>query len=176
MAEIKVTPIGDGPRRRAQVSTALLHEWAMMQPWDQPPIYELRLGPTVQTTVDVPLTPQLEAMLRRNNWYADLVGVMPGAIWVVESKVDPNPSAVGQALFYSRLVMQTPQLRPLVNRPIQPVVLFASHDEEVDSFAQSLGVLVEVFTPSWYPEYLTTKRFSLRQMNQSQAHEEPQNS
>jgi hypothetical protein len=107
-------------------------------------------------------TPQIEAMLRVSNWFADMVGVTPAAIKVIEAKLDPDPGAVGQALFYSRLVMSTPALRAYVTRPIQPVVLFAADDPDVRRMANSLGVAVEVYTPAWYADYLIQRRYRRR--------------
>lgn len=159
---ITPTAIPPGARRRAQQSTTLLHEWSEMQVWTRQPLYEERLGPTVQLTVGQHVTPALEAMLRRSNWYADLIAYPPGAIWVVESKMDPDPGAIGQALFYARLVMQTPALRERVTAPILPVVLFAVDDSDVRSFAAQQGVSMHVYTPPWYEDYLVTTRYRRR--------------
>lgn len=165
-ATINSTAFAPGGNAEKLGHTRLLKEWAATQPWDAEPIRELRLGPTTQSAPGVTLTPAVEAMLRVANWYADLVGPRAGQLWVVEAKLQPDPGAIGQVLFYSRLIMSTPALKPLWGLPIRPVVLFGCDDRDVRNFAQSLGVIVEVFTPSWYEAYCITRRFRRRMESQ----------
>lgn len=168
-ATITPTAIPPGPRRNTQASTRLLHEWAQMQPWDAQPTYELRLGPTVTTTDGAPLTPQLEAMLRNRNWYADLVGSLSGELTVVEAKVVADFASIGQLEGYLTLVPSTPALRPFLNKPIRAVLLVAAADSAVTQQAINKGIRVEVFTPQWVQEYLTQKHFRRRSFAQAEA-------
>lgn len=161
-ATINPTPIPPGPRRNVQASTRLLHEWAVMQAWDEQPTYELRLGPTVMSTNGLALTPQLEAMLRNANWYADLVGPSQGVLLVVEAKVVSNPGAIGQLQHYVDLVPSTPKLARFLNRPIVPVLLVAVDDSVIHQTAINKGIRVEVFSPPWIQEYLQAKHFRRR--------------
>lgn len=159
-----ITPGGvpDGSRRNKQASTKLLHEWALMQPWDVEPVYELRLGPTpLSANVDV-LTPQVEAMLRNFNRYADLIGVTPTEIQVVEAKMLFDPGAISQLQHYIDLVHYTPALRTYPGRVIQGVILVAFDDPILHQKAAAQGLRVIVYSPAWASDWLT-KRYSPRQ-------------
>lgn len=143
-------------------STELVREWALKRYPGRPFFENLRLGPTEAHVYGVTISPAFERMLRVENWYADLVVPLDDSIQVIEAKVKANPGAVGQVLFYSRLVPSTPQLVELVNRPIQPVVLFAEDDTAVSNFARGLGVRVEIYTPPWIEDYLNQVQFRIR--------------
>lgn len=125
-------------------------------------LYECRLGPTQKHLVGVQVTPTLEAMLRVANWKADCVIVLPNEVLVIEAKVDPDPGAVGQVLFYRSLVYLTPALAALTALPLSPMVLFAEDDSGVTPFARSLGVRVEIYTPPWIATYLEQRQFRNR--------------
>jgi hypothetical protein len=159
-----MTPEGipDGPRRRTNASTKLLHEWAQIRYPQVQPIYELRLGPTAKHLVGVAVSPELEAMLRVSNWYADAVFLLPNELLVVESKVDPDPAAIGQVLFYRRLMFETPALAGKTHLPVAAAVLFAEDDEVITPFARDLGVRVEIYTPQWIADYLVQRQFRRR--------------
>lgn len=151
-----------GPTGRVPWSYRLLQEWVAVKYPSAIPLYELRLGPTSAHVVGVHITPALEAMLRTENWYADAVLIIPGVTLIVEAKMQANPSAVGQVLFYSRLALQTPALEQYRNQPIQPVVLFAEEDDAVSNFARSFGVRVEIYSPAWIEDYLYRVQFRNR--------------
>ena len=158
---LTITPGGipDGPRRRTQASTRLLHEWSIMQPWDAPPIYELRICPTTLRTYNEVLTPAVEAMLRVFNRYADMVGITPTEIQVIESKVVLDPGAIGQLEYYLDLMPGTPLVREWPGRRIQGVLLAAVDDPIIHQRATARGIRVNIFTPPWVNDYLQTKYF-----------------
>ena len=120
------------------------------------------LGPTTAALVGVQVTPGLEAALRVNNWYADGVIYAPNETLLIEAKMKPNPSAVGQALFYLRLLPSTPEHNQKPYAPIVPMVLFAEDDATVRVFAQSLAVRVATYTPTWVEDYLNQVQFRSR--------------
>jgi len=151
--------IPDGARRRTQASTRLLHEWSVIQPWQYPPIYELRLGPTPLSANADNITPNVEAMLRVFNRYADMVGITPREIQVIEAKVVAEPGAISQLQHYVDLVHYTPLLQQYAGRVVQPVLLFAVDDPIVHQKANAVGIRVEIFTPDWVQTYLNTKYF-----------------
>jgi hypothetical protein len=156
-----ITPGGvpDSPRRRIQASTKLLHEWSVMQPWQVPPMYELRLGPTPLSANAPVLTPQVEAMLRLFNRYADMVGIMPDEIQVIEAKMVAEPGAISQLQHYVDLVHTTPIVQQYAPRRVQGVLLFAVNDPIVAQRANAAGLRVVIFTPAWTQEYLNLKYF-----------------
>lgn len=137
----------------------LLHEWVSMRYPRAMVFYQLRLGPTNRSLVNVEVTPALERMLRVANWYADAVILTESEGLMVEAKVEPNPSAIGQALFYLRLYWQTPELVSYSHLPFSCVALFAESDPAVTDFARSLGVRVEIYTPPWIAQYLERVQF-----------------
>jgi hypothetical protein len=155
-------PIPDGTRRRTPASTMLLHEWVSAKYPLAQVFYELRLGPTQKHLVGVEVSPQLEAMLRVANWYADAIIVTPNEGLVVEAKVDPDSGAVGQALFYRTLIFSTPAMQPFLHLQFNPVVLFAEDDSAMTPWARSLGVRVEIYTPTWIQTYLVNRQFRNR--------------
>ncbi len=159
---ITPTAIPPGPRRSTYNSTRLLHEWAQSQPWESMPTYELRLGPTVGSTNGLVLSPDLEAMVRTRNWYADLVGPLPGSLAVVEAKMMIDFASLGQLEGYVKLVPSTPSLRPWLNRPIRPIIVCAVDDATVRQVAINKGITVEVFSPAWVADYLRQKQFRRR--------------
>ena len=158
-----------GPSGRVPWSARLLREWVELKYPKAQVLYELRLGPTQKHLVNVAVTPALEAMLRLSNWYADAVVLSPSEALVVECKMDPNPSAVGQVLFYLRLLGSTPALVSYQNLSVVPVVLFAEDDNEVTNWARGLGCRVEIYTPSWIADYLTQVQFRNRSTSPSGA-------
>jgi len=119
----------------------------------------LRLGPTSATVNGVSLTPAEQAMLSVLNWYADAIVLSPFEQLIVECKVVAKPSAVGEVLFYRQLLYATPAIQALLPLTVQPVVLFGEDDPVVGSFARSLGVRVEIYTPQWLPDYLARVQF-----------------
>lgn len=151
-----------GPTGRRPWSTQLLREWAAARYPAYRLTEQLRLGPTIATLAGQTVSPALEAMLRVNNWYADGVIVAPNELLVIESKMKPNPGAVGQVLFYCSLRYSTPELAAAIKLPCVPVVLFAEDDHSVRRWAQTWGCRVEVYTPSWIADYLTQVQFRNR--------------
>lgn len=160
-ASAKFTPGGvpPGSRRRVQASTMLLAEWSMMQPFLFAPYYNLRLGPTPLRVYAAVLDAATEAMLRRSNRYADLVGVTDREIWVVESKVVAEPGAISQVLHYRDLIGTTPTLKPHMSKTIQPILLWAVDDPVIHATAVRQGIRVVVYTPAWVQQYLNEKVF-----------------
>jgi hypothetical protein len=149
--------VPEGKRRTKFASTRLLHEWSEMQPWVTPPIYELRLGPTpLSPSVDV-LTPQVEAMLRVFNRYADLIGITDQEIQVVEAKIFSDPGAISQVEHYVTLVHSTPLLRQWPNRVVQPVILVALSDPIMAQAAAARGIRWIVYTPEWVSGFVQTR-------------------
>lgn len=155
-------PIPLGIRRRTPASTMLLHEWVTARYANAQIFFELRLGPTQKHLVGVQVTPALEAMLRVANWYADCVIVTPTEGLVIEAKVDPDPGAIGQVLFYRTLIFSTPAMAPYRNISFEPVVLFAEDDSAVTPWARGLGCRVEIYTPPWIATYLQDRQFRNR--------------
>lgn len=151
-----------GKTGRRPWSTQLLREWASVRYPGAPFREQIRLGPTEEHVIGVPISPALEAALSVWNWYADGAIFAPNEVLLIEAKVQPNPSAIGQVLFYRRLMYATRELQPFLAIPFTAVVLFAEEDLEVTRFARDLGVRVEVYTPPWIADYLIQVQFRRR--------------
>jgi hypothetical protein len=160
---VSFTPGGvpQGARVIKFASTRLLHEWSLLQPWDAPPIYELRLGPTPLSASADMTDPKTLAMLRLFNRYADMVGITPTEIQVIEAKMILDPGAISQLEHYVNLVHYTDILRQFAPRTVQPVLLVAFSDPIVAQVAVSKGIRVLVYTPGWASLWLE-KRYSGR--------------
>ena len=151
----------------------LLREWAAKKYPQFHLMEQVRLGPTSATLNGVLVSPALQAMLRVNNWYSDGAIILPNELLIIESKMRPDPRAVGQVLFYMRLSMSTPELQSAMALPARPVVLFSEDDPEVNQFARTWGCRVEVYTPAWIEDYLTQVQFRARPHVQRAASMEP---
>lgn len=152
---ITPTPISDGPRRRVQASTQLLHAWVSLAHPTAIAKYEMRLGPTPLNVGTFPVSPQIVAMLRNANRYADLVYVEPDEVGVVEAKVVPTPGCVSQLSAYAGLVFSTPELQQYLTKPFRQYHLWAVDDEQVHSMASQAGQAVIIYTPTWIEDYLS---------------------
>ena len=155
--EITVTPIPDGPRRRIQASTQLLHDWITLAHPNAWVKYEMRLGPTPLSIPGYPVTPQTEAMLRRANMYADAVIIEPGAVTVVEAAVVGYPGKISQLRAYAALIMNTPELAPYIARQLIEMHLWAVDSEIAHQMAVAHGQQVTIYTPPWIENYLSEK-------------------
>jgi len=140
----------------------LLDEWLSLRYPGVTSLGRMRLGPTAATVRGVTLPPPYEAMLQVLNWYADAIVIAPAEQLVVEAKVIAKPDAIGQVLFYQRLISRTAELTAYLQVVFQPVVLFAEEDLEVSAFARSLGVRVEIYTPPWIASYVATVQYKPR--------------
>lgn len=151
------TPIPDGPRRRQQASTQLLHEYLALRfpgVWTR---YEMKLGPTVKTAPGLILTPAIEALLRRSNRYADAIVVTSEWIWVIESKMVAIAGALAQLEEYYALAPQSPELKPFLNRGLRMMLLVAVTDDYVQTAATLKGIEVVIFSPQWAANYVAEK-------------------
>jgi hypothetical protein len=142
----------------------LLHEWSSLQPWEGAPVYELRLGPTPLSAAAGAVTPEIEAMLRNFNRYADMIGITPTEIQVIEAKMQFDPGAISQVLHYVNLVHSTPILKNYPQAAVIPVILVAFDDPVLRQTAESQGIRVVLYTPAWASDWLNrryTKQKSL---------------
>ena len=122
-------------------------------------LWNFRLGPTPQTVVNVQVTPQLEAMLRRFNLYADAISISPTTIEVIEAKVVADSGAISQVETYMDLVPSTPALKSYTGRTVSGSVVFGTDSAIVRQKAVRNGLGYYVFTPPWIEEYLTTRYY-----------------
>jgi hypothetical protein len=130
-----------------------------MQPWQYPPIYELRIGPTPLVAFTQAITPAIERMLRNFNRYADMIGITPTEIQVIEAKMVAEPGAISQLQHYVDLVHTTPLMQQYGARRVVGVLLFAVGDPIIAQRALANGLRTIIFSPAWTQEYLNLKYF-----------------
>jgi hypothetical protein len=162
MSDSTPTLIYADPRMRGGELTAesrLMKEWLERRYPDATMTGRIRLGPTRRTAPGGNLTPAMEAMLSVENWYPDALVLSKDELLIVEAKVNPKPAAIGEVLFYHRLIARTPELAAHVQYHFQPMVLFGEDDPDVNAFARSLGVRVEIFIPPWLAGYLLRRSY-----------------
>lgn len=135
----------------------MLHEWSLIQPWDFPPVYELRLGPTPLSAQAGEVTPQIAAVLRLWNRYADMIGVTPTEIQVIEAKMLFDPGAISQVEHYVELAHLMGLSQEYPNRPIKAVILVAFNDPILQQRAEARGIRVIVYTPAWANDWLNLR-------------------
>jgi len=164
-----IVPYQIPPRRNArrQASTELLSEWLALYHRDARVFHNLRLGPAPAVPRGFVPSPEIERMLKRRNRYADAVVVTPAELLVVEAKMDPSSAAIGQVLDYADLVTSSPELAPYASLQIVPVVLWPADDPIAHRRAAALGVRVEIYTPSWYEEWLREGYWRMQSTRQS---------
>jgi hypothetical protein len=160
-----ITPGGvpSGARLAKFASTRLLHEWSQIQPWDFPPVYEMRLGPTPLSAQAGVITPQIEAVLRLWNRYADMIGVTPAEIQVIEAKMLFDPGAISQVEHYVELAHLMGLSQKYPNRLIVPIILVAINDPILQQRAEARGIRVIVYTPAWANDWVNL-RYSGRKL------------
>ena len=154
-----------GPTGRKPWSTMLLREWAGARYPGVPLLEQFRLGPTSSELNGRTVSPAMQRMLSVYNWYADGVMVLDDQVLCIEAKVRATPAAVSQVEFYLHQMIRTEALQKYMNRPFVPVVLWAIDDPAVSNYARNRGVRVEVFTPSWVEEYMTSVLYRTRATN-----------
>ena len=157
------SPVSEpGPTGRRPWSTWLLREWAALR-YPGVHLYEqVRLGPTPVSLSGVTVSPELERMLKLENWYADGILVLTDQVLIIEAKVQATPGAISQVKFYWRQALRTADLANLIGMNWTPVVLWAEDDADVSNFARGEGVRVEIYTPPWIADYLQLVQFRNR--------------
>jgi hypothetical protein len=146
-----------GTNRRKQVSTQLLYEWSLTQPWIAPPVFEQRLGPTPLIPGYLNVSPTVAAMLARANRYADLVGATATQILVVEAKMIATPGAISQLAHYQNLVYASAIRTTYPQLPVQGVLVWAVDDPIVHQEAVAAGFRVDIYAPQWAVDYINAR-------------------
>lgn len=86
--------------------------------------------------------------------YVDAVVIQPKLLTLIEAKIPAKIAAVSQLLFYRSLLPKTPRLVPYLDRPIALEIVTAVPDPELLAYAESQGIRVEIYQPTYVMEYL----------------------
>ncbi len=106
----------------------------------------VRLGPIAPGK-----DPKYYGILRR---YCDIIVKVGTSIMLIEAKMRPNPTAVGQLLLYRDLFPQTPEFTEYHELPIHLVFLTTVEDPVVKAMCGELDISYAVYGPPWAMEYL----------------------
>jgi len=87
-----------------------------------------------------------------NRW-ADAIVLVDDTILLFEAKIRSEPGAIAQLELYKKLLPETPEFKSIADRRIQPVLLTAFPDPEVDALAHEKGIWTKTYTPRWIKEY-----------------------
>ena len=85
--------------------------------------------------------------------WADAVCYDGKVVTIIEAKMRPDPSAIGQLELYAQLLPKTPEFPDFHAKPIHLVLLTTFDDKESRALAESKGIEVVIYSPSWVKDY-----------------------
>jgi len=123
----------------------LLSEWLALKYPTWLTWKRVRLGP-------LPPAPaaRIYGILRR---WADAIITNQTEVIIIEAKIWPTVTAVGQLEYYGLLFPQTPEFAFLKDLPLTLVFLTTEEDPTVRAFVEAKGIRYEIFEPDWVKEY-----------------------
>jgi len=84
---------------------------------------------------------------------ADAIAITPTTLILIEGKIFNPNQAIGQLLFYSRLIDFTPELRPYVSLPRVYQVVTAREPPWATHAQEFTDVQIVVYAPDWIQDY-----------------------
>ena len=78
--------------------------------------------------------------------WADAIVLHDGRVKIIEAKLRPDPTAIGQLEFYKKLFRVTPEFSAYKNWPIDLVMLTARSDLQMIEHCSDKGIEFELFT------------------------------
>jgi hypothetical protein len=115
--------------------------------------YNMAVGPAPETLYNLHPEVPLENF-RRWRFFIDAIVILSNKMVLVEGKLRTSAEALGQLLLYSKLLSQTPELKPYSHLAVQMVLVTPRPDPRVIGVAASLGITVEVYITDWVRDYL----------------------
>ena len=92
--------------------------------------------------------------------FPDAIVLRNGRVLIIEAKLLPNTSAIGQLLGYRDLIPVTPRFSSISNQPVDLMLVATRDDINVRALAEKEGIEFVVFRPSFIDE-LEKKLFRL---------------
>jgi len=124
----------------------LLGEWILANYPGDRVVYRARLGPNT----DQPIYKSVSR-------YADALVFTGSEVLIIEAKLDSYLGAIAQLEFYSQLFKQTPEYSDYWTAPIKLILLVARVTEDLIVYANSKGIQVVLYFPSWVQDYFTDR-------------------
>ena len=79
--------------------------------------------------------------------WVDAILVEEGIVYLIEAKLRPNPTAIGQLQLYERLFKETPEFTAYKNYPVKLMLLTTMLDVAVAELCTDKDILYEIFVP-----------------------------
>jgi hypothetical protein len=105
----------------------------------------VRLGPLPDVT--------MSRLFKVANLYADAIVWDEPNIIIIEAKMKPVSSAIGQLEAYAKLFPQTPDFSEYKDDPIKLVLLTTYVNITIQNMCKEKGIEYVVFAPSWVADY-----------------------
>jgi len=101
----------------------------------------VRLGPLPKK--------ELATMYKVTLRWVDAIFVEGGKVHLVEAKLKPTPSAIGQLKLYKELFYQTPEFSEFHSYPVELILLTTRDDPDVRRLCELEGIKYIVYQPKW---------------------------
>ncbi|MEX2702036.1 MAG: hypothetical protein Q6368_003070 [Candidatus Baldrarchaeota archaeon] len=72
--------------------------------------------------------------------WADAIVYRDGVVYIIEAKLRPSPTAIGQLEMYKDLFYRTPEFTEFFSCPVQLVFLTTRYDWELVEFCSKKGI------------------------------------
>lgn len=137
-----------GKRQYTQREWKLLSWWLATYHPQADLEMQVRVGPTKPLTGITEWTPELAALARVRNRWADCVFKEDGTLNVVEAKMNPDPGIFSQLLHYARKIRADPYFLQYRDWPLRMIAVVYNNDPSVEVEAAWYGVQWIVFQPN----------------------------
>jgi len=128
-----------------QIENRLVHEYVLEAYPTSLTWKRERLGPLPDT--------ELANLYKVRNVYADVIVLEDNHFIIVEAKMRPNVTGVGQLEYYKEMLPLTPKFKKYKNYPIRLEFLTSLLDRKVKEFVEGKGIKYTVFAPAWTRDY-----------------------
>jgi len=124
-----------------QREAKLVNEWLMTFHPNALQWRRVRLGPLPKK--------ELASLYKVTLRWVDAIFKEGDKIYLVEAKLKPTPSAIGQLKLYKELFYQTPEFSEFHNLPVEMILLTTREDPHVKNLCIQEGINYVVYKPSW---------------------------
>lgn len=125
-----------------QSEAKLVNEWLLLNFPNSLQWKRVRLGPLP----DKKLAKLYSVTLR----WADAIAYKDGVVYLIEAKLKPTASALGQLLDYKVLFPDTPEFEDLKDKQIKLIFLTTRLDESLKRLYEEHNIKYEVYNPPWF--------------------------
>ena len=124
-----------------QGEAKLVNEWLALHHPNALQWRRVRLGP-------LPLVDQQNLYKVTLRW-VDAIFFEDDKVHIVEAKLKPSPTAIGQLELYKRLFKETPEFSQYFDKEIKLIFLTTYEDKYVKDMCIDKGIDYVVYVPEW---------------------------